>query len=67
MRGSGLRWTTDRRCSKHAAEEHHEFLLTESPTGRECILEKKVKGTFSVNEKAERFLFALEWERALCE
>ncbi|XP_070005281.1 MAR-binding filament-like protein 1 [Nicotiana sylvestris] len=62
MRGSGLRWTTDRRWSKHAAEEHHEFLLTERPTGRECILEKKVKGTFSVNEKAERFLFALEWE-----
>ncbi|XP_070012950.1 uncharacterized protein [Nicotiana sylvestris] len=24
---------------------------------RECILEKKVKGTFSVNEKAERFLW----------
>ncbi|XP_070002295.1 intracellular protein transport protein USO1-like [Nicotiana sylvestris] len=40
---------------KNEAEEHHEFLLTESPAERECIFEKEVKGTFSVNEKVERF------------
>nr|XP_009798316.1 PREDICTED: uncharacterized protein LOC104244563 [Nicotiana sylvestris] len=32
-------------------------VTTSKGPGRECILEKNVKGTFSVNEKEEKFLW----------
>ncbi|XP_070002874.1 uncharacterized protein [Nicotiana sylvestris] len=50
-RGSRLRWTMDSGCLKHAAKKHHQMILTKSPTGKEYILEKKVKGTFSVSNQ----------------